>query len=205
MKICISLLKNNMRHLFSFVFCVVFLLLAFQSTAQFYDPSKTEDEDEKEQDEPQNEKSKPEKDFLEKVYVGGNIGLQFGTSFALVEVSPLAGYHIAGDLSAGIGATYQFRRFLGSSDHVYGGRVFARYDIANIFFATAEYEAMRWEVPTEGSQWVPGVFVGGGIFFSKSDRGGAYLSVLYNLEFDELRSPYNNEWVIRPGFIFYLR
>ena len=68
----------------------------------------------------------------ERIFVGGFIGLQFGTQTA-INISPLAGFRITERLSAGMGGTYQYfnDRWLGESyvTHVYGGSLFARFRV----------------------------------------------------------------------------
>ena len=148
--------------------------------------------------------------FIDNVYVGGNVGLQFGGSFFLGELSPLAGYYLFNNFSVGTGLTYQFRSasdLFGSgrdTDHIYGGRVFIRYEFLKIAFVHAEVESIRWDPEVKDPLWATAPLVGGGIFLSKSEKGGFYFSVLYNTNFDTVESPYNSQWVIRPGFIIQL-
>jgi hypothetical protein len=69
--------------------------------------------------------------FKDRMYFGGNLGLQFGT-VTLIDVSPLAGVMITPKFSSGIGATYQYyddNRFQGSAGSSYGGRFFTRYNV----------------------------------------------------------------------------
>ena len=49
-------------------------------------------------------------------------------------------------------------------------------------------------------EWVPGVFLGGGIFQPAFNRGGVSLFLMYNVMHDEFKSPYGSAWVIRAGF-----
>jgi len=148
---------------------------------------------------------------FERIYAGGNLGLGFGT-ITFVDVSPMAGYMITPDFSAGLGATYQYLRFnrFDQSANVYGGRVFLRHNIMQRFFAHAEYESMSVEYPQYDDnfnivtrrEWVPGLFVGGGMFNAFGPRGGMNFALLYNLAHDNIRSPYGSPIVIRAGFIF---
>lgn len=147
--------------------------------------------------------------FIDNVYVGGNIGLQFSGSFFLGELSPLAGYYLFNNFSVGTGLTYQFRsqRTFNNTtrtDHIYGGRAFIRYEFLKIAFVHAEIESIRWEPENRDALWATAPLVGGGIFLSKSQKGGFYFSVLYNTNYDIIESPYNSEWIIRPGFIIFL-
>ncbi|TNF44384.1 MAG: hypothetical protein EP311_01250, partial [Cytophagales bacterium] len=61
----------------------------------------------------------------DRMFFGGNLGLQFGT-VTFIDISPLAGVMITPRLSAGAGITYQYyddNRFQGANGSSYGGRV----------------------------------------------------------------------------------
>ena len=145
------------------------------------------------------------------MYYGGNFSLQFG-SVTYIDISPLAGAMITDKLSAGLGATYQYLNFRrASSSSVYGGRLFGRYNITQNFFAHSEVESLNTAYVVPGAtaaqdrlnrDWVTGVFVGGGYFTPFGNRGGANITLLYNLTYDNRRSPYNEPYVIRVGFVF---
>lgn len=157
----------------------------------------------------------PEADpgFFDRVYFGGDFNLQFGT-FTVINISPLAGYMVTNRFSVGPGITYQYlkgqaidlstgQRF-NYSTNIFGGRVFARYNITRQFFAYSEYESLRVEFPDEnGTQlekdWVPGFFVGGGVFQPVGGRAGLGLTLLLNLLHDDRKSPYNSEIIVRAG------
>lgn len=148
--------------------------------------------------------------FWERVYFGGNFGLQFGDVTA-IDLSPLAGYMFTNQFSAGLGVTYQYVKFNDRfsnndfSTDVYGGRVFGRYNFTQQFFGHTEFENLNLEVfdPLEGDvdrQWVPGFFVGGGIFQPIGRSAGLSFTLLYNLLHDDNESPYASPFVIRAGF-----
>ena len=116
--------------------------------------------------------------------------------------------------SVGGGFIYQYtsREFLAVpsgdrftiSSSVYGGRIFNRYNVTPEYFAYAEFESLntRFGVGDALStrDWVPGLFFGGGTsmpFFENG--GGGNLTVLYNVLHNNVRSPYNSQWVIRCG------
>lgn len=154
-----------------------------------------------------------EPDFLDRVYFGGNFSLQFGSYTAIV-ISPLAGYMVTPRFSIGPGITYQYLkgeafdytsgRVYDYSSNIYGFRVFARYNITPMFFAYTEYESLKVDFPSlDGSQlvreWVPGYFIGGGVFQSVGKRAGLGLTVLLNLLHDDRKSPYNSNLIIRAG------
>ncbi|MDN5205126.1 hypothetical protein QQ008_27310 [Fulvivirgaceae bacterium BMA10] len=146
-----------------------------------------------------------EHNFFDRVYLGGNFNLQFG-DVTFVDISPLAGYMITNRFSAGLGATYQYLRWkiFDFSTNVYGGRVFARHNIGQQFFAHAEFESLSLEFFQAGEntrEWVPGFFLGGGLFQPIGSRGAGFnITALYNFAHDELKSPYNSPWIFRVGF-----
>jgi hypothetical protein len=145
----------------------------------------------------------------DRMFFGGNFALSLGT-ITFIDVSPLAGVMITNRLSGGLGTTYQYfndRRFIGGNNSLYGGRVFSRYNVFPNIFAHAEYENLNLDVynrRTEDFQreWVPGFLIGGGYFSPFGNRGGANITLLYNLLYDNVRSPYNQPYVIRVGFMF---
>jgi hypothetical protein len=145
----------------------------------------------------------------ERMYFGGNFSLQLGT-ITFIEVSPLSGVMLTEKLSTGLGATYQYfndRRFAGGNNHIYGGRTFVRYNIFPKVFAYSELEALNLDVynvrnENFNREWVPGFFVGGGYFSPAGNRGGVNFTLLYNLMHDNRRSPYNEPFVVRVGFLF---
>lgn len=174
-----------------FLFLTAFLVFSIDCQAQrFIDP----------------EENPPLRD---RMYYGGNFSLQFG-SVTFIDVSPLAGAMITERYSAGVGATYQYLnfRYLGTGgSSVYGGRIFNRYNIIQNFFGHAEFETLNAEYynirqETIERAWIPGAFVGGGYFSPAGARGGFNIMVLYNLMYDNLRSPYDRPYVIRVGFVF---
>lgn len=151
--------------------------------------------------------------FADRLYFGGNLSLNiFGTN-KFIDVSPIVGYQIDNAWSVGGGLTYQYisreftsipsgDRFTVSSS-VYGGRAFARYNVNETYFAYTEFENLNAEFGVGNGEsqreWVPGFFIGGGTFQPVFGRGGINVMILYNLLHDELRSPYNSQWVFRAG------
>ena len=152
----------------------------------------------------------------DRVYFGGNFSLSFGT-FTFIDVSPLAGYMVTEDFSLGLGASYLYvardlflipgPRRERISNSAYGGRIFARHNVFEDFFAHVEYENINNEfISSRGDGltrgWVPGFLVGGGITRGVTSRGAANFTVLINLLHDDARSPYASALVVRGGFTF---
>lgn len=146
-------------------------------------------------------------------FVGGNLGLQFGT-VTLIDVSPMGGYYITNNWSAGIGATYKYYRYtLLDNKFVssyYGGRAFTRYqlqskkiDLLNNLFLHGEYELLNYRFEPQGggneyeNSKVESYFIGGGYNAPLSRKVNVHLMLLYNLN-DTANSPYENP-VVRVG------
>lgn len=152
---------------------------------------------------------KPKSPFWERVFVGGNVGAQFG-NVTMVNVSPIVGYRITPKISAGIGITYQYYsiKTYNYETHIYGGRIFARYQPLSFLFLHAEAEALNWNCPTDyiindfGRVWAPGLLAGGG--FTQPIGGGGssiYIMGLYNFLYNSC-SPYGSPFVLRIGANF---
>lgn len=157
----------------------------------------------------QREVDEDAKSFKDRVYFGGNFNLQFGR-VTFIDISPLMGYMVTDKLSVGPGITYQYLNYRWLNNYktnIYGGRFFGRYNIGQQFFAHSEVEALNVEYPqivgTNDRQWVrgwvPGVFIGGGMFQSFGRRGGVHLMGLYNIAYIRSKSPYASPFVIRAG------
>lgn len=144
----------------------------------------------------------------DRMYFGGNFAMQFGT-ITFIDISPLAGLMLTEKFSGGLGFSYQYfndKRFIGGDRNLYGGRTFLRYNIFPKIFAQTEYEILNFDLYDPRldefrREWVPSAFVGGGYFVPFGNRGGANFTFLYNLIYDNLRSPYNEPYVIRVGFM----
>lgn len=146
--------------------------------------------------------------FKDRLYFGGNLGLQFGT-ITLIDVSPLVGVMITPRLSGGVGGTFQYyddNRFQGAQGTSYGGRVFGRYNILPNIFTQAEYESINWNAYDFFAEdfrrtWSNALFLGAGYFAPFGNRGGANFTFLYNVLHDNLNSYYAEPYVIRVGFV----
>ncbi|MBK6965363.1 MAG: hypothetical protein IPH20_15915 [Bacteroidales bacterium] len=156
----------------------------------------------------------PEKRFVDKLFFGGGLGLQFGT-ITLIDISPVVGYRVTEKLETGIGLTYKYYKYndyynLGSDlkTNIIGGSIFARYHILENLFAHVEYESLRYhydEYYSTGSYPVNdqrtavynSIFVGGGYRQRISSGSYFFLMALWNLN-DSAYSPYSNP-VLRMG------
>lgn len=143
--------------------------------------------------------------FKDRIFLGGNLGLQLGT-ITLIEISPLVGYKITDDLSAGLGFTYQYykdTRFNPDySTNIIGGRVFARYYIYKDFFAHTEVEVLNYDAylsfNDKDNITITNVLVGGGYNQWISQRASVSIMILWNLN-EDIYSLYSNP-IFRIGF-----
>jgi hypothetical protein len=151
--------------------------------------------------------------FGKRVYFGGSFGLQLG-SVTYIDVSPLAGYMITRNLSAGLGVTYRYYKdnYVDYHTNIYGGRLFVRHNVTFMrlpLFLYSEYENLSFEFASFNPatqdydlirEWVPSLFIGGGLFQPIGNRAGFTIMALYNMLWDAQKSPYNSAWVFRVGF-----
>ena len=198
-----------MMHMKKFVIALMFSLVCSVSlNAQYFDDGKEKEEEQ----EPTN--------IDNRVFFGGNFGLSFsfgrgGSQY--FELSPLVGYRVSENFSAGAAFTYLYISreyiFLPSYNRItlknntYGPRAFLRYSFLDDYFLQTEYESLNTEVPLNdgttntGRAWVPGFFVGGGSTFQVSQNLAVNAMILYNLSYNDLRSPYVSPLVVRGGII----
>lgn len=171
-----------MRICFSKIsFLLLLILLSFSSFAQ--DSTKTK-------------KRLFNESFRDKIFTGGNIGLQFGT-ITFIEVSPLIGYRFTNKIWAGIGATYQYYRYndlyYALETNVYGGRLFGRYFFTNNLFAHVEYEYLNLEAFDFQRRRVDVTSILGGIGYIQRFglNSGITAMLLYNFT-ESYYTPYTN-------------
>lgn len=151
--------------------------------------------------------------FWDKIYIGGNFGLQFGTT-TVVNLSPQVGYRVTDKFVPGIGITYIYYNFRDPNNNnkryetnVYGGSVFGKYFFTDNLFAHAEYEELNLEgydvfLKKYSRIWVPSAFVGGGYNQPLGQRGFIQLLLLFEVLQDRNSPYYRNNPVVRIGFGF---
>ena len=145
----------------------------------------------------------PEKSFKERIYYGGNLGLQFG-NITLVEFAPSVGYKLTDNLSLGVGATYLYISYndLGYkfTSNIYGARIFGRYIVSEGWFIHGEDEVLNVEsVYFPGTRLSINTYMAGvGYRQMFSDRSSYYIIALWNFN-ESVYSPYSNP-IIRMGF-----
>ena len=149
-------------------------------------------------------KHPPKKNFLDKVFIGGNLGFQFGTE-TVADISPLVGYKITDKISAGIGITYQYYHYKDQyydfETNVYGGRVFGRYNFTDYLFGHVEFEYLNLEAFDFYRRRVDveSLLAGGGYTQHLGPRSGIVAMILYNFT-ESAYTPYQNP-IIRIGFV----
>ena len=143
----------------------------------------------------------------ERFFVGGFIGLQFGT-YTAVSVNTVAGYRLTNRLSSGIGGTYHYSndRFGGPSlvSHTYGGSVFSRFRVIDKAFIHAEHE---WLSVVSRMDWIEdgeiqritetNFLLGPGYAIALSPRANLNILLLYN--FNENSQVYLDNPFFRVG------
>jgi len=144
----------------------------------------------------------------EKVYFGGNFGLQLGT-ITSIDISPLMGYKVLSFLSVGVGGTYQYYNdnLNKYSTSIYGGSVFAEVMPIKNAFGHAEVEMLNFEDYSQylytgelKRTWDTGVLVGAGFRQYLGERACVNYMILWNLN-ETAHSLYQNP-IIRIGFTF---
>lgn len=142
--------------------------------------------------------------FRERIYFGGNFGLQFGNRTTFIEISPLLGYWMTSDLVLGAGPVYRYWRYndgiFNVEDNQFGTRLFSRFYFLDNFFAHAEYEWLNltdYRIESEPRTNINSFLAGGG-YVQRVGRSAFFVMILYNFTESQL-TPYDNP-VFRAGF-----
>lgn len=120
----------------------------------------------------------------DKVTVGGNLGMTFGT-ITYIEIAPTAGYYLTEEIIAGAGVNYIYyaEKRINYSTSIYGGKVFAQYLFPDLpILAHTEAEFINLDLTGNNERTtIVNLYVGGG--FKQDMGGGSYLYILglYNL------------------------
>jgi hypothetical protein len=165
--------------------------------------------------EPQtNQEQKQKQEFLQRISLGGYLGVQFGT-ITNVEITPIVTYEVATPFYVGVGFTYMYYRdkryYPEYSSSGIGGRLFARYHIWQDLFVQAEYDPLNLSYydyyydnagnlirGPKSNTWVHDLLVGAGYRQWIGGRAFATLVIFWNVN-ESLYSPYRNP-IIRIGF-----
>ena len=151
--------------------------------------------------------------FRQRLRFGGGIGgLQFGNP-TVVGVSPMVGYQVTNDFTAGLALDYQYQggTSFGQkySINQYGPRLFGQYrlhfleQILSRAFLQAELQKYYGSyslggAPSTDRNYDTQALAGLGVGF-----GGFQITALYNLNYNINTSPYGSPIVIRIGGFFF--
>lgn len=155
----------------------------------------------------------------DRLYVGGGFGLSGGSDYSgykyfTFSLSPILGYMITPQLSAGTGISYQYLSYgdLNIKLHQYGVSPFVRYNISQ-FFGQVEYNVIS--TPYVVVDPVNGVYAskratydrllaGVGIAQPIGDRAKVNILAMYDLLYtnDRSQSPFGSPWVLRVFFSY---
>jgi hypothetical protein len=150
-----------------------------------------------------------------KLFVGGNLGLAFGT-YTIINVAPMVGYQFTPVFAAGVGINYSY---YGYNDGYYkyaqsytGMSLFGRVSPIPQFFLQVQPEVNYiWgtQTPTNGNQglptykiptqFVPSLLMGGGAAIPTGPNGAITISVMYDV-LQNVYSPYYHQAVYGFGY-----
>ena len=147
--------------------------------------------------------------IADRMYFGGDLTLRVSGPGTIVGASPMLGYQITDEWSAGVGlSAYYFKyRYDDDPSSFYGGNLFSRYLVFENFFFQSEYHIINTEVRTSTQSIIVGSrenipiwYVGGGYRQPIGGTSFANITLLYDL-IDDPRGLYPNP-TIRAGFNF---
>jgi hypothetical protein len=148
-------------------------------------------------------------------FVGGAVGLAFGSETSYAEFSPVFGYRFSHLFQLGGSLTFRYRKDkryepdLSTTD--IGASVVGRFFVFDPIFLQAEVERLNWEYIgwTEEDGYLTfedtytGLYAGFGFVQKATDRTAMYMSFLWDFAYDENEpNPNTHPWLIRIGFGF---
>lgn len=156
--------------------------------------------------------------FRERLFFGGNLGLQFGT-ITDIQVSPVVGFWVLPRLAVAVGPDYRFFKYRSERTNIYGGKGYLQFvvfqDINSVIpigihtgiFLHLEDELLSlessfWKNPpiTSNRFYINTVLAGGGISQQIGRRSSLDIMVLWALNDSEYDVYSNPE--IRVSFVF---
>lgn len=129
-----------------------------------------------------------------KYYIGGGIGLSFGSA-TYIYMAPELTYAITENLHAGFGVSYEYqsiRNYIPTRNiSIYGGKVFARYYVLDDFFAHVEYERLYYRDNFINPEPQPLIGMDGmyaGVGYRQWTGGNSFFSIalLFNVMDDQI-------------------
>ena len=146
--------------------------------------------------------------WRDRITFGGNFQLWFGNP-TFVLLTPTIGYRAVDNLFVGIGGVYnytsvnfgQYGRFRQS---IFGGHSYARYVIAESYFAQVQFDLLRqpdwYTMEPDDKVWVDYLLVGGGFRQQLGPNAALLTSIMYNLTPHPF-SIYPGRVIVQFGFV----
>lgn len=142
--------------------------------------------------------SKSQRSLRDNLFFGGYINFSFG-SYTVIGIEPMVGYRVTPKFSAGVKVRYNYieddRYAQTYTTSTYGGSIFGRYFLTPKFYAQAEAASYNYETFYLGGgserDWVPFVFLGGGLRQPLSERTWLNVEILFDVLQDD-GSPYDD-------------
>ena len=168
----------------------ILFFFIFSANAQF---------DEFEEAEQGNKNNSPAKEkFLDNLFYGGDLGLQFGT-VTLINVSPQIGYYYTKYTSVGIIASYIYYKNKMYNPiyttSMYGGSFFTEAYPLKFIVLHAEIQALNVEYYNSSNLWERtwdiGILGGGGYRSTFGKKGAMQIMILWNFNQTD-SSPFTN-------------
>lgn len=145
-------------------------------------------------------------DFLERIYFGGGGGFSGGNQFTSLSLSPLVGYKVKENFSAGMQVTYQFTKLGNFNASNYGGGPFVLYAFFDKVFAYSQFEYLNVQPLIGGGKSdrrdFTSLFAGLGYNEPVGRNLAFQVALLYNLlHGDGINSPYESPAQLRAGIV----
>ncbi len=216
-----------MMHMKRYLVLVILLIAGVMSTrAQVQERFKTQSRDSTGQ-KAQSEISTPQpkadqkEDFWDRVVIGGNASLSFGT-YTFIYIAPSLGYKFTDNFVAGPGFIYQYARigeirqngqtiYESYETSVYGPKAFANFIILDRFYTGGQFEYLNHDVALVNPNtlaivgydniWTPVLFAEVGMMSTIGSKGFAQIGLRYNLLHDQ-NSPYGTAFFPVIGIFF---
>jgi len=127
----------------------------------------------------------------ERLYFGGTATFSFGSTNSIA-IYPMMGYKLTPRVSFGGEVGYEHVSYSSGSTNNYGFGLFSRQMLRRGFYGYEEYKMVNYEIPgLDRRDWVPFVFLGGGMTRPIGPRTSIYAEVVFDVLQDD-HSPYGD-------------
>ena len=141
---------------------------------------------------------KPKSEFWKKVRFGGGLGLNVGSGFTNISVSPTMYYNVHSKVALGAGLNGSYIKSRGDyNSWIYGGSAIGIYNPIDYLQLSAELEQLRVNVnydtlvgSAEDDFWNTAFFLGAGYRV-----GGMTLGIRYNILHKDSNRIYSDAWI----------